>query len=40
MNGILGERWIERKKNTAIENANEMVDQINKEEKNRMILNY
>jgi hypothetical protein len=40
MSGISGERWMERKKNAAIENANEMVDQINKEQKDRMILNY
>lgn len=40
MNQILGERWMERKKNVAIENANKMMDQINKEQKNRMILDY
>ncbi len=40
MNGLLGERWMKRKRNIAIENANEMMDQINKEQKNKMILNY
>jgi ribosomal protein L16 Arg81 hydroxylase len=40
MNGIMGERWMDRKKNTAITNANEMMDQINKEQKDKMLLNY
>ncbi len=40
MNRLMGDRWMERKKNIAIQNANEMMDQINKEQKNRMILNY
>jgi hypothetical protein len=40
MNILLGERWMVRKKNMAIANANEMVDQINKEQKDKMILGY
>lgn len=40
MNGLMGERWMKRKRNIAIENANEMINQINKEQKDRMILNY
>lgn len=40
MNRILGDRWMERKKNMAVENANNMMDQINKEQKDRMILDY
>jgi hypothetical protein len=40
MSGMLGQRWMEKKKNIAVDNANEMMDQINKEQKDRMILNY
>jgi hypothetical protein len=40
MNASLGERWMERKKKIAIENANEMMVQINREQKDKMILGY
>ena len=40
MNKLLGDRWIERKRNTAIENANEMLAQIVKEQKDKVILDY
>jgi hypothetical protein len=40
MNTLLGEKWMEIKKNIAIGNANEMMNQIDKEQKNRMILDY
>jgi hypothetical protein len=40
LSGILGERWMEQKKKAAIENANDMMEQIDKEQKNNMLLNY
>jgi hypothetical protein len=40
MNGLLGEHWMAKKRNKAFANANSMMDQINKEQKDRMILNY
>jgi ribosomal protein L16 Arg81 hydroxylase len=38
MNGLLGERWMAKKKEIAIANANEMIEHIDREQKNRMIL--
>jgi hypothetical protein len=40
LNRILGRRWTERKRNIAIANANEMMNQVNKEQKDSMLLNY
>ncbi len=40
MNRILGEQWMERKRNRAVANASSMMEQINKEQKDRIILNY
>jgi hypothetical protein len=40
MNRLQGEQWMERKRNIAVQNANEMMEQIDNEQKDRMILNY
>jgi hypothetical protein len=40
MSSVLGDQWMEKKKNMAIESANNMLDEINREQNDRILINY